>query len=96
MATPSPALSRHGSSQPVSPAASTLSQSTSVHITGEYNGTYSPTSTLSSLTDRSSRAQGFGGTGTAGSKRIIRADPALVSCFDPADKELYDLWVSKA
>ncbi|KAL5527226.1 hypothetical protein ACEPAG_6017 [Sanghuangporus baumii] len=26
---------------------------------------------------------------------IIRADPTLVSCFDPADKELYDLWAPK-
>jgi hypothetical protein len=22
----------------------------------------------------------------------IRVDPALATCFDPADKELYDLW----
>ncbi|GJE84224.1 hypothetical protein PsYK624_003000 [Phanerochaete sordida] len=28
-------------------------------------------------------------------KAIIRADPALVTCFDPADKELYDLWAPK-
>ncbi|KII95142.1 hypothetical protein PLICRDRAFT_128652 [Plicaturopsis crispa FD-325 SS-3] len=26
---------------------------------------------------------------------VIRADPALVTCFDPADRELYDLWVPK-
>ena len=25
----------------------------------------------------------------------IRADPALVTCFDPSDKELYDLWAPK-
>jgi len=23
----------------------------------------------------------------------LKADPALLTCFDPADKELYDLWV---
>ena len=26
---------------------------------------------------------------------VIRSDPALVTCFDPADKELYDLWAPK-
>ncbi|KAF9780112.1 hypothetical protein BJ322DRAFT_311960 [Thelephora terrestris] len=26
-------------------------------------------------------------------KRVtLRADPALLTCFDPADRELYDLW----
>lgn len=25
----------------------------------------------------------------------IRADPALVTCFDSNDKELYDLWAPK-
>lgn len=33
--------------------------------------------------------------GTPGRKIIIRSDPSLVSCFDPADKELYELWVPK-
>ncbi|OSD04232.1 hypothetical protein PYCCODRAFT_1466202 [Trametes coccinea BRFM310] len=28
-------------------------------------------------------------------KVMIRADPAMVTCFDPADKELYDLWAPK-
>lgn len=27
-------------------------------------------------------------------KRVaLKTDPALLTCFDPADKELYDLWV---
>ena len=26
-------------------------------------------------------------------KFLIRSDPNLVTCFDPADKELYDVWV---
>ncbi|KAI9001031.1 hypothetical protein BD414DRAFT_431041 [Trametes punicea] len=34
--------------------------------------------------------------GTPTRKVIIRADPAMVTCFDPADKELYDLWASKS
>ncbi|KAF7775972.1 hypothetical protein Agabi119p4_4365 [Agaricus bisporus var. burnettii] len=25
----------------------------------------------------------------------VRADPALLTCFDPADKELYELWAPK-
>ncbi|KIM90863.1 hypothetical protein PILCRDRAFT_811353 [Piloderma croceum F 1598] len=33
--------------------------------------------------------------GTPGRKVAIRSDPSLVTCFDPADKELYDLWVPK-
>lgn len=28
-------------------------------------------------------------------KTVIRADPALVTCFDPADKQLYGLWAPK-
>ncbi|KAH9899888.1 hypothetical protein C8Q73DRAFT_787733 [Cubamyces lactineus] len=33
--------------------------------------------------------------GTPARKVTIRADPALVTCFDPADRELYDLWAPK-
>ncbi|KAG9080846.1 hypothetical protein FRC06_006078 [Ceratobasidium sp. 370] len=33
----------------------------------------------------------------AGRQKItIRSDPALFTCFDPKDKELYDLWAPKA
>ncbi|KAI6162996.1 hypothetical protein EDD17DRAFT_1570628 [Pisolithus thermaeus] len=28
-------------------------------------------------------------------KIVIRADPTLVTLFDPADKQLYDLWAPK-
>ena len=28
-------------------------------------------------------------------KVTIRTDPAIVTCFDPADRELYDLWAPK-
>ncbi|KAJ3722866.1 hypothetical protein FB446DRAFT_782946 [Lentinula raphanica] len=28
-------------------------------------------------------------------KPIIRSDPSILTCFDPADKELYDLWAPK-
>jgi hypothetical protein len=33
---------------------------------------------------------------TARQKITIRSDPALFTCFDPRDTELYDLWVPKA
>ncbi|KAM5540490.1 hypothetical protein V8D89_005948 [Ganoderma adspersum] len=33
--------------------------------------------------------------GTPARKVIIRADPTLFTCFDPADKDLYDLWAPK-
>ncbi|KAI0335448.1 hypothetical protein GY45DRAFT_799162 [Cubamyces sp. BRFM 1775] len=33
--------------------------------------------------------------GTPARKVTVRADPALVTCFDPADRELYDLWAPK-
>ncbi|KAF8076466.1 hypothetical protein FPV67DRAFT_1664728 [Lyophyllum atratum] len=26
---------------------------------------------------------------------VARSDPSLLTCFDPQDKELYDLWVPK-
>ena len=29
-------------------------------------------------------------------KIAIRVDHSIATCFDPADKELYDLWVPKA
>ncbi|KAI0832398.1 hypothetical protein BC628DRAFT_1309269 [Trametes gibbosa] len=32
---------------------------------------------------------------TPARKVVIRSDPSLVTCFDPADKELYDLWAPK-
>ncbi|RPD67183.1 hypothetical protein L226DRAFT_608419 [Lentinus tigrinus ALCF2SS1-7] len=34
--------------------------------------------------------------GTPARKIIIRADPAILTCFDPADKELYDLWAPRS
>ncbi|KAI0068734.1 hypothetical protein BV25DRAFT_30487 [Artomyces pyxidatus] len=48
-------------------------------------------STPTRLTDRASRMS-LGLAGMPGQRLIIRADPAMTSCFDPADKELYDLW----
>ncbi|KAK7060586.1 hypothetical protein VNI00_001352 [Paramarasmius palmivorus] len=39
----------------------------------------------------------FSGAGTPLSRKpVIRSDPSLLTCFDPADKELYDLWAPKS
>ncbi|ESK96061.1 hypothetical protein Moror_7406 [Moniliophthora roreri MCA 2997] len=38
----------------------------------------------------------FSGAGTPITRKsVIRSDPSLLTSFDPADKELYDLWVPK-
>ncbi|KAF8914696.1 hypothetical protein CPB85DRAFT_1433686 [Mucidula mucida] len=29
-------------------------------------------------------------------RKTIRSDPALLTCFDPSDRELYDLWAPKS
>ncbi|KAJ6599006.1 hypothetical protein DFH09DRAFT_902552, partial [Mycena vulgaris] len=61
----------------------------------------SPTSTLSESTsfrfgDSASRSA-FRATytpasGTPSRKNIVRSDPSILTAFDPADRELYDLW----
>ncbi|THV08488.1 hypothetical protein K435DRAFT_959049 [Dendrothele bispora CBS 962.96] len=33
--------------------------------------------------------------GTPSRKPVVRADPSILTCFDPSDKELYDLWAPK-
>ncbi|KAJ7228628.1 hypothetical protein GGX14DRAFT_347009, partial [Mycena pura] len=64
----------------------------------------SPTSTLSESTsfrfgDSASRSA-FRATftpasGTPVKKTIVRSDPSILTAFDPADRELYDLWAPK-
>ncbi|KAF9464495.1 hypothetical protein BDZ94DRAFT_1308005 [Collybia nuda] len=34
-------------------------------------------------------------TNISGRKLAVRSDPSLLTCFDPLDKELYDLWAPK-
>ncbi|KAI0763253.1 hypothetical protein BC629DRAFT_978688 [Irpex lacteus] len=51
---------------------------------------------LSRALDRPSlRLSGSLNLGTPVRKLIVRSDPSIVTCFDPADKELYDLWARK-
>ncbi|KAH6914849.1 hypothetical protein BKA70DRAFT_1419807 [Coprinopsis sp. MPI-PUGE-AT-0042] len=55
----------------------------------------SPTSTFSassSIRIDPSKPYRNAFTSTTSNKVFIRADPSLLTCFDPADKELYNLW----
>ncbi|KAJ7498862.1 hypothetical protein FB451DRAFT_1384636 [Mycena latifolia] len=64
----------------------------------------SPTSTLSEsasfrFTDSASRSA-FRATytpasGTPSKKNLVRSDPSILTAFDPADRELYELWAPK-
>ncbi|EAU84834.2 hypothetical protein CC1G_00353 [Coprinopsis cinerea okayama7 len=62
----------------------------------------SPTSTFTASsssrfdTSRSYRNIFASSTTTPTRQVVIRADPSLITCFDPADRELYDLLLRKA
>ncbi|PIL37132.1 hypothetical protein GSI_00824 [Ganoderma sinense ZZ0214-1] len=72
---------------------------------GSPDGDASPTSTtvsspsVSRIFDRplyrAVTSQPSSAMGTPARKVIIRADPTLFTCFDPVDKDLYDLWAPK-
>ncbi|KAJ7665554.1 hypothetical protein B0H17DRAFT_1336545 [Mycena rosella] len=72
-------------------------------MAGEF-GNDSPTSTLSEsasfrFSDSASRSA-FRATytpasGTPSRKNIVRSDPSILTAFDPADRELYELWAPK-
>ncbi|TBU40121.1 hypothetical protein BD309DRAFT_968169 [Dichomitus squalens] len=93
--------------EPVTPDTGVRSRST----TRAENGNGSPdvnasptSSTVSSLSRilepsrslyRPITSQPPSALGTPARKVTIRADPALLTCFDPADGELYNLWAPK-
>ncbi|KAF8195829.1 hypothetical protein K438DRAFT_1968323 [Mycena galopus ATCC 62051] len=74
---------------------------TESRMAGEFAGNDSPTSTLSESTsfrfsDSASRSA-FRTTftpaaGTPAQKTFVRSDPSILTAFDPADRELYNLW----
>ncbi|KAJ7638871.1 hypothetical protein FB45DRAFT_904108 [Roridomyces roridus] len=76
--------SRQFSNEPATP----LRGSNASRMAGEL----SPASTLSE-TSFNFRASTF--TPIATRKTLIRADPAILTAFDPADRELYNLWSPK-
>ncbi|KAI9508943.1 hypothetical protein F5148DRAFT_1283501 [Russula earlei] len=110
MATPSPTLSRASSPQqgpstsdPPSPSGlrnrGRAASSSSVFVAGGFPDV-NTSPTLSSFSS-GSKALGLAGRdeSSPGAHRrriIIRVDPSIATCFDPADKELYDLWAPKS
>ncbi|KAJ4478176.1 hypothetical protein J3R30DRAFT_3702914 [Lentinula aciculospora] len=55
---------------------------------------------LHSLSNEASRASLRGifaaSNSSTGTRRpVIRTEPSMLTCFDPADRELYDLWAPK-
>ncbi|KAK7061777.1 hypothetical protein R3P38DRAFT_675344 [Favolaschia claudopus] len=73
-------------------------------MAGEFGPGSSPTSTLSETTSfrftpsasRSVlRAAYTPATGTPARRTLVRSDPSILTAFDPADRELYDLWAPK-
>ncbi|KAH9035251.1 hypothetical protein EDB84DRAFT_1485502 [Lactarius hengduanensis] len=76
-----------------------VASSTSIFVTGGFRETANVSPTLSSFssTGNISALAGRDGSGLAthGHKVSIRVDHSIATCFDPADKELYDLWAPK-
>ncbi|KAF8266873.1 hypothetical protein EI94DRAFT_1802441 [Lactarius quietus] len=70
-----------------------LASSTSIFVTGGFRDAANLSPTLSSFSS-ASNVTGRDGTGPAAHthKVSIRVDHSIATCFDPADKELYDLW----
>ncbi|KAJ7129603.1 hypothetical protein C8R44DRAFT_777204 [Mycena epipterygia] len=75
-------------------------------MAGEFGpGNDSPTSTLSesasfrfgdSASRSAFRATYTPASGTPSSRKtLLRSDPSILTAFDPADRELYDLWAPK-
>ncbi|KAJ7754254.1 hypothetical protein DFH07DRAFT_823436 [Mycena maculata] len=92
---------RQFSNEPVTP----LQGGPDTRMAGEFGpGNDSPTSTLSESasfrfndsTSRSAfRATFTPASGTPSRKTLMRSDPSILTTFDPADRELYDLWAPK-
>ncbi|KAH0839975.1 hypothetical protein J3R83DRAFT_932 [Lanmaoa asiatica] len=87
----------------ISPISTPLLRNRSINLTQDV--TTSPSSTTISesgvstsfhqadnIAVRAHSSAGF----LAAHKITIRSDPALLTCFDAADKQLYDLWVPRA
>ncbi|KAF4619767.1 hypothetical protein D9613_005025 [Agrocybe pediades] len=73
------------------------------------NNNESPTSTLSETSSRPGNRfnldtqrdgifninNGFANSAGTARRVVIRSDPSMLTCFDPADKELYNLWAPR-
>ncbi|CAE6419799.1 hypothetical protein RSOLAG22IIIB_04932 [Rhizoctonia solani] len=65
-------------------------------MVGQFDWNLSPTSVASTIAASEPPNQTPVVPVTGKQKIVIRSDPALSTCFDPKDKELYDLWAPKA
>lgn len=92
-----------GLTDPTTPLQSSLRARNAGSATaGDSGSNASPTSTYSESTEHplrlynGSRTSGFATPFVTPARRpLLRTDPTLLTCFDPADKELYDLWAPK-
>ncbi|KAN0126833.1 hypothetical protein V8E52_000473 [Russula decolorans] len=71
-------------------------ESSSIFVNSGFREVANVSPTLSSFSSSSS-APVFGGRDDSSvaphaRKMVIRVDHSIATCFDPADKELYDLW----
>ncbi|KAI0750700.1 hypothetical protein C8Q80DRAFT_525175 [Daedaleopsis nitida] len=89
--------------EPVTPDSGARNRETSQTPGGDASPTSSTISNLSrhlepsrSTLYRSITSTPSSALGTPARKVTIRADPAILTCFDPADRELYDLWAPKS
>ncbi|KAH9977783.1 hypothetical protein BGW80DRAFT_1455945 [Lactifluus volemus] len=73
--------------------------SPSIFVTGGFRDAANVSPTLSSFSSGSNALAVVGADGTSPggyTHRIaIRVDHSTATCFDPADKELYELWAPK-
>ncbi|KAI0005014.1 hypothetical protein BJV74DRAFT_806366 [Russula compacta] len=103
MATPSPTRSRtpspqHGPSTTVPSNRGGAAASSSIFVAGGFQDAANASPTLSSVSSGSNALVPAGrvNLGVAHPRKIvIRVDHSIATCFDPADKELYDLWAPK-
>ncbi|TFK55934.1 hypothetical protein OE88DRAFT_1731571 [Heliocybe sulcata] len=97
---PMPGLFRTDSESTISSTtASPTSTIASLPMSSHSRASTAEPGTPRSFTEALANRSQFRPTGqytNGSSMRIgIRSDPTLVTCFDPADKELYDLWAPK-
>ncbi|KAH9999877.1 hypothetical protein BJV77DRAFT_1064041 [Russula vinacea] len=78
----------------------TAEPSSSIFVAGGFRDAANVSPTLSSFSSSSNALVSAGrdesSLVTHTRKIVIRVDHSIATCFDPADKELYDLWAPKA
>ncbi|KAI0304104.1 hypothetical protein BC826DRAFT_1100999 [Russula brevipes] len=76
-----------------------ISGSSSIFVAGGFHEAANTSPTLSSFSSGSNALVLPGRDGSSPGvhtrKLVIRVDHSIATCFDPADKELHDLWAPK-